>query len=240
MKKPAKGKTQERAAHEVVPKIKFIIGIDEVGRGPLAGPVAVCACALPYADNAKNSYKKFLNIYAGEIRKEGLINLKNKDSKKLTEARRASWKDFLKNTHARFAYGHMSAREIDKKGIAHCIRALIQKNLSVLLLDIECAPQEALILLDGGLKAPAEFSFQKTIIKGDEKELVIGLASIFAKVTRDEYMKTISKKNEFKAYDFEIHKGYGTLAHRKAIQRNGLSSLHRKTFCTRITSGTKG
>lgn len=221
------------------PKFKYIVGIDEVGRGPLAGPVAVCACLIPYHGGIQNSYKKFLSKYKKEIKNLGLAALNGKDSKKLTEAKRDAWKSFLSGTHARFAYAHMSAGDIDKKGIANCIRRLIQKNLKKLAAVTDCEESELLVLLDGGLKAPAAFAHQKTIIKGDEKELVVGLASIYAKVSRDAYMKKASKNDQFTPYDFHIHKGYGTLSHRIAIKRHGLSSLHRKSFCTRLIGGVR-
>ena len=88
--------------------------------------------------------------------------------------------------------------------------------------------------LDGLLKAPAEFLIQETIIKGDQKEKVIGLASIMAKVTRDALMVRVA--GDHPKYSFEIHKGYGTLKHRTAIRKFGLSKIHRKSFCKNITN----
>ena len=85
-----------------------------------------------------------------------------------------------------------------------------------------------MILLDGGLKAPAKYKDQKTIIKGDEKVKIIALASIIAKVSRDRHMRRLAKK--FPDYGFEIHKGYGTRAHYRALHRRGLSPLHRRSF----------
>ena len=89
-------------------------------------------------------------------------------------------------------------------------------------------PKQTQIFLDGGLKAPKEFIFQKTIIRGDDKKMVISLASIVAKVSRDALMSRLSKK--YPKYGFEFHKGYGTAKHRLAIRQNGLSPVHRKTF----------
>ena len=86
--------------------------------------------------------------------------------------------------------------------------------------------------MDGGLKAPIEFKKQKTIIKGDEKEKIIAWASILAKVSRDALMCRLAKK--YPKYGFEIHKGYGTLKHRKMIKKYGLSNVHRKSFCRSI------
>jgi ribonuclease HII len=81
-------------------------------------------------------------------------------------------------------------------------------------------------------KAPQYFSFQKTVIKGDEKIPVISLASIAAKVLRDRKMVIFAK--QYPKYGFEIHKGYGTTAHRKAIRKFGPSAIHRKSFLSRI------
>jgi ribonuclease HII len=84
------------------------------------------------------------------------------------------------------------------------------------------------VLLDGSLKAPKEYKKQKTIIKGDEKEVVIALASIVAKVHRDKLMTRQSKK--FPSYGFADHVGYGTKRHYEAIKKSGLTILHRKSF----------
>jgi len=213
----------------------WLIGIDEVGRGPLAGPVAVCACAIPYRGNPRESYKYFLSEYKKEIRKRKLVNLKGKDSKKLSAIQRKKWHTLLKKTHAKFAYGTASAEEIDSLGIAVCIRNLIEKNLTTLSLH----ERDVVILLDGALKAPARFARQSTIIKGDEKEMVISFASIFAKVTRDTHMRLEAKKGKHSVYKFHLNKGYGTPKHIHAIVKFGLSSLHRRSFCTRIVANMK-
>lgn len=124
----------------------------------------------------------------------------------------------------------MSAKQIDKIGISICIKNLIKKHLTFFDEKLYKAA-EAMILLDGGLKAPAHFQNQKTIIKGDEKELVISLASIYAKVSRDSYMKKISKKYKYSSYLLAKHKGYGTKDHLEKIRLHGISDIHRKTFC---------
>jgi ribonuclease HII len=90
------------------------------------------------------------------------------------------------------------------------------------------------VLLDGGLRAPNEFTYQETIIKGDQKEKVIGLASILAKVTRDRYMDRLGKRPEYQKYGFTVHKGYGTKDHRQAIQKHGCTDIHRVTYCKNI------
>ena len=186
-----------------------IIGIDEAGRGPLAGPVAVGACALPENFDCK--------IF-------GLL----RDSKKLSEKRReeifAQMQALKKEGALNFSVALVSNKIIDDHGIVFAIKKGIEGVLQKLNLD----PRNAMVNLDGGLKAPKEYLNQETIIKGDEKIPAIALASIAAKVTRDRYMKEASK--ECGGYGFEVHKGYGTKAHLVCIREKGLSAIHRKTF----------
>jgi ribonuclease HII len=179
---------------------RFTIGIDEVGRGPIAGPVTVCACMI-----SSDIAKKYKGI---------------KDSKKLSEKKREEIFSIIKN-EVQYQVTSISAKEIDKKGISFCIKKALATSISIF-------PTDTLVLLDGGLKAPLEFKHQKTIIKGDEKEVCIAFASIIAKVTRDRYMQKMAKKHP--QYGFEGHKGYGTKAHYLAIEKSGKSSLHRLSF----------
>jgi len=123
-----------------------------------------------------------------------------------------------------FSVSLASARLIDEKGITFAIRLA----LSTALAKLRLKPSEAEVLLDGGLKAPKDFQNQKTIIKGDEKEAVIALASIVAKVSRDRKMQAFARK--FPGYGFEIHKGYGTRRHYEALAKNGLCPIHRQSF----------
>lgn len=185
-----------------------IIGIDEAGRGPLAGPVAVGACSVP----ENFDYKIF-----------GLL----KDSKKLTEKRReeifTQMQILKKEGRLNFSVALVSNKIIDERGISFAI----QKGMEGVLQKIS-ADAKSKIYLDGSLKAPKEFTDQETIIRGDEKIPVISLASIAAKVTRDKYMKEIGKIHT--GYDFEVHKGYGTARHQASIKMNGLCEIHRRTF----------
>jgi ribonuclease HII len=185
-----------------------VIGIDEAGRGPLAGPVAVGA--VIFSKRARFDF-------------DGLA-----DSKKLSTLQREEWfrkmKDWQKEGKLRFAVSLISNTVIDTKGIASAISLGIERCFKKLNVD----PNRAHVFLDGGLKAPDEFLNQQTIIKGDEKIPAISLASIAAKETRDTKMKQLAKK--YPQYGFEIHKGYGTLFHRKAIKKYKASDIHRKTF----------
>ncbi len=212
---------------------KDIIGIDEAGRGPLAGPVSVgVACVSSDFD-------------WGQI--PGV-----NDSKKLTEKNREAIflraKKLQKEGKLQFAVSMVSAKVIDKIGIVPAInlamkRALrrVVQNSSIYRTkksktgsDTLRDMTQCLVQLDGGLKAPEEYVWQETIVKGDSKEKVIGLASIMAKVTRDRYMKRIAKKTAFAAYDLAIHKGYGTKKHRECIAQHGLSTEHRTSYCKNI------
>ena len=197
---------------------RYVVGIDEAGRGPLAGPVAVGAAMIDVRRIKQKRTQAWL---------KGL-----RDSKKLSEKKREEWFGKMEVAQEEgwlaFAVMMVSAREIDRRGIAPSIsRALTQA-----LKNLNTNPAHTLVLLDGGLKAPKEFAYQKTIIKGDEKEPTISLASIAAKVTRDRLMKRLAKR--YPHYGLEVHKGYGTAAHRGALRRHGLSAIHRKSFCTRL------
>jgi len=185
---------------------KYIAGIDEAGRGPIAGPVSV---GIVIVERGKESLlKNFI------------------DSKKISERKREElFKQlrFLKKDGLVFYKNSLiSNKTIDKKGIIfainkgieNCLKEIYEKNLE--------------IFLDGGLNAPKKFLKQKTIIKGDSKVKVISAASIVAKVLRDKKMISLSKK--YPGYDLEKHKGYGTKNHYKKIKLKGCSSLHRKTF----------
>lgn len=193
----------------VINRKKWLIGIDEAGRGPLAGPVAV------------GMVKIAVDFDWSLLEGVG-------DSKKVSPKKREMilirTKQLKKEDKLDFVVEMGSAKEIDTKGIAVVIRTCIEKGIRKMKLN----PEECFIKLDGSLCAPSEFS-QETIIKGDSKESVIGLASICAKETRDEYMRKIAL--HFPSYKFDIHKGYGTKEHRRIIHQDGLSKEHRVSYC---------
>jgi len=164
--------------------------------------------------------------------REKLFATPIKDSKKLSAKQREAWfaeiKKWKTEGKCDFALTYISAKEIDKIGIAPAIKKALEKSLLTLNPN-----KKTTILLDGGLKAPKEFINQKTIIKGDEKEVAIALASIVAKVSRDALMKKHAKK--YPNYGFEIHKGYGTKKHYEALDKHGFTLLHRATFLKKYT-----
>ena len=193
--------------------MRYIIGIDEVGRGPLAGPITLCACRVE-KDFDFSHFKKI------------------KDSKKLSAQKREEWFGRISALRMKglvsFTISSVSADEIDSMGLSHCIRKAIRNILD----ELAVHPLETEIRLDGSLYAPREFIFQKTIIKGDEKEPIISAASIIAKVTRDRMMEDYGR--EYPLYKFDEHKGYGTVEHRKAICTYGITPIHRKSFLKKI------
>lgn len=198
----------------------WIIGIDEVGRGPLAGPVGVGVVIV------SGNFDWSLIKGVGDSKK---VTVKNREaifqqSESLKQANKLDYSVSL-----------VDSSTIDKIGIVPAIKqamTIALKEVIDKLIDIDF--NKVIVKLDGGLKAPPEYINQETIIKGDDKELVIGLASIIAKVTRDEYMDKLSKKSEFSLYGFEKHKGYGTKVHREMLTKHGMSSQHRRSFCKNI------
>lgn len=201
-------------------QFSHIIGIDEVGRGPLAGPTAVCAFG------ARKGFEKVARAYARAT------GIPLRDSKKLTALHRELWfaqiKLWQKAGDCDFAVTMIHAKAIDRVGIA----VAIKKALRMSLAKLACDPAKTSVLLDGGLRAPAEYVFQKTIIKGDEKEIFISLASIAAKVTRDRHMHRLAQKHP--EYGFEKHVGYGTRAHYEAIRKHGTLAVHRQSFLRKM------
>jgi ribonuclease HII len=195
-------------------KLRSSIGIDEAGRGPLAGPITLAAFCCP------DKFKGFK------------FDFPIKDSKQMSEERRnivyKILKELKKEGKIDFSVSHISNSSLDKYGITKCARKGIERCLK----KLGAHPSSSRILLDGTLYAPQDFKKQKTIIRGDEKVKIISLASIIAKVTRDRKMKNLARK--YPRYGLEIHKGYGTKAHRKAIKKYGPSEIHRLSFLKNI------
>ena len=195
-------------------RVKYLIGVDEVGRGPLAGPVAVGVFCVP-----KECRHSVSTLFG-----DGVV----RDSKKLTPVAREKIFQALVSEkrlgRILYAVAFASAPFIDRNGISRAIRTALCRSLD----SLKVPARECRVLLDGGLRAPEKFTRQKTIIKGDEKEAVIALASIIAKVSRDRKMILFSKK--YPQYGFEKHKGYGTRLHYARLRAHGLSKIHRRSF----------
>lgn len=190
-------------------EMRYMLGVDEAGRGPLAGPVAVGVVAVAEGFDVA---REFPGV---------------KDSKKLSEKKReALFAELLARVargDARYQVELESAETIDREGIAAAVREALTRGVNAL------APDAALvkIQLDGALRAPREYA-QETIINGDELVPIISLASIAAKVTRDRLMRELAK--QYPDYGFEKHKGYGTRQHYEMLRKHGLSAIHRRSF----------
>src|SRR3989344_1041857 len=199
--------------------MKYIVGIDEVGRGPLAGPVAVGVLIQKQRPRLYNKGEALISL--GKIR----------DSKKLSAKQREGWFEIICAERQRgaldFSVSFVSHIMIDKRGLAWALRTATARALMRLAI-----PTDSAIFLDGGLRAPEIFKNQKTIIKGDEKIPVIALASIVAKVTRDHLMIRMAEK--YPQYGFERHKGYGTKEHFATIKKHGLCPIHRRSFLLKL------
>lgn len=207
--------------HPSTAKRKYIIGIDEAGRGPLAGPVVVAGIRL-------------------ELRTKNLELRGIRDSKKLTARQREEWFRILTNhPKIEFAVAKVYPKMIDRINISQAANLgvwRVWRKLSVKKCNSRFHSKNKTIvpeygrgttLLDGGLKLPRGIP-HTSIIKGDERVPVISAASIIAKVTRDRIMLRLHKK--YPEYRFDLHKGYGTASHREMIKKFGRSEIHRKSF----------
>jgi ribonuclease HII len=189
--------------------------LDEVGRGPLAGPVVTCALYIK-ADL--------------DIPKE-LLLIAN-DSKKLTHKKREYICNYIKNiSNIKYVVFSIDNKEIDRINILNATLRAFKE--SVLLLEKKIKHKPDLVLIDGNRRIPSFDKYnQKLIVKGDSKIFSIALASIVAKEYRDNLMIKYSKK--YCKYGFEQNKGYGTEKHIKAIREFGLCKIHRKSFVKNI------
>lgn len=184
---------------------KLICGIDEAGRGPLAGPVYAAAVILP--DGC-------------EI--EGL-----NDSKKLTEKKREALFDVVKQKALYWGIGSADEKEIDEINILQATFLAMRRAVE----NMGVKPDLALV--DGNQKPHIADGIEEvTVIKGDAKSVSIAAASILAKVSRDRFMLEIAEK--YPEYEFPKHKGYGTKLHYERIAEYGISDIHRKSFLKKI------
>lgn len=183
--------------------IRLICGVDEAGRGPLAGPVCAAAVILP-----------------AELEIPGLD-----DSKKLSDKRRRELFPIIKEKAICYGIGLADHNEIDEINILQATYLAMERALSQLCIKPELA------LIDGN--RAKDFGIPvKTVIHGDSLSASIAAASILAKVTRDDIMLQYAK--EYPAYNFDIHKGYGTKAHYEAIAASGICPIHRRTFLKKL------
>jgi ribonuclease HII len=184
---------------------KHVAGLDEAGRGALAGPVAVGAVILP-------SDKTLLSHALAGVR----------DSKQLTPLQRELLAPRIQKTALAWSVAFASAEEIDSQGIVPATRLAALRALQ----ELSISPQY--LLTDFRLELPQLDISQTSLVKGDMHCLSIAAASILAKTARDAYMRELDC--QYQGYGLEKHKGYGTQAHRLALKRLGASPIHRKSF----------
>ena len=199
-------------AYELTAKEKgfsFVCGVDEAGRGPLAGPVCAAAVILP-----KNTVIEGLN-----------------DSKKLSEKKRESLFDVIKEKAVAWSVAFASVEEIEEFNILNATFIAMNRAIDGLSTKADFA------LIDGNrvpkdIKIPCE-----TVIKGDSKSMSIAAASVLAKVTRDRLMLELDEK--YPLYEFKKHKGYGTKLHTDLIKEYGPCEIHRLSFLKNILGENK-
>lgn len=185
--------------------IKYVVGIDEAGRGPLAGPVSAGAIVID---------------------QNTLISPLVRDSKKMTLKQRESTFDFLLENSLAWGVCMVSEKEIDSMGIQDAVKKAMQGALA----QVEkMLGKRAEYLIVDGLNVENILGYEMLKIKeGDLLHYSISAASILAKVTRDRYMKEMALK--YPEYGFERHVGYGTKMHIEAIKRYGICPIHRRSF----------
>lgn len=188
---------------------KIICGIDEAGRGPLAGPVVVAAVIMP---------------------KDSMIEGVN-DSKKVSEKKRERLYEQIIKEAISYSVGIIDQKEIDEMNILNATK----KGLTLAIKELKVRPDR--ILVDALTKIDTCHIPYTSIIKGDAKSYSIAVASIIAKVTRDRIMREWDEV--YPQYGFEKHKGYGTQKHIEAIKEYGLCPLHRLSFVKHINVHSK-
>lgn len=197
---------------------KWIIGVDEVGRGCIAGPLTLGGYVLPPLSDQDCSVMSAQGIH---------------DSKKLSEKRRENIFSFLNQEPTRCHTSSIDVAHINKYGIMHAWRTAIVKLHDTIK---KVYPDSTFVLLVDGLQVE-EIPYTDTvetvsIVKGDSKSIAIASASIVAKVTRDRYMKRLSQIHP--EYIWEKNKGYGTAEHCEAIKKFGITQWHRTLFVRSI------
>ncbi len=196
---------------------QYVIGLDEVGRGALAGPVVAAAVMI----NSQISVNRNSRIFANK-----LANIREiKDSKQLTPKQREKFYKIL-TTHPIISWGiaFVSEKIIDEINVLEATKIAMINAINDLNLKQN---QKTFLLVDGNFKLNFPIS-QKSIVKADEKIFSCTCASVIAKITRDRIMEKLDKK--YPQYGFKKHKGYGTKLHFSMIKKYGPCKIHRKTF----------
>jgi ribonuclease HII len=211
-RRAARREAKKRTAHaatvptidvetELLGSCRVIVGVDEVGRGAWAGPLTVGAAA----------------VGASELRRlpEGV-----RDSKQLTPQQRESLFDPLIDALLGYSFGHVTASECDALGLTRALVLAAQRALGSLHLDFDS------VIIDGSIDYTETNA--RCVVRGDAQCALVASASVLAKVTRDEWMKEAAV--EHPGYGFEHNKGYVSAGHKAAVQRLGMSAIHRQSW----------
>ncbi len=182
--------------------VHFFAGVDEVGRGCLAGPVFAAAVILP-----KDCFFPGLT-----------------DSKKLTAKKREYYFHFIQEHAISIGVGSVPSFQIDQINILQATKRAMLKAISNLSIKPEY------LLIDGKDPIASDIP-QKNIIKGDLKSHTIAAASVIAKVLRDQFM--VEQNKRYPCFNFDMHKGYGTVVHFDALKKYGMTNIHRRSFLTK-------
>lgn len=182
---------------------KSVCGVDEAGRGPLAGPVCAAAVILP----------------------EGVIIDGVNDSKKLSEKKRESLFDVIREQALSYSIAYATVDEIEEINILNATMLAMCRAINGLEIKADYA------MIDGNKIPPIDIDAE-CIVKGDAKSMSIACASILAKVSRDRLLYKYAE--EYPMYGFDKHKGYGTKVHREAILKYGPCQYHRKSFLKKL------
>ncbi|MFC1621771.1 ribonuclease HII [Patescibacteria group bacterium] len=199
--------------------IKHIAGVDEVGRGALAGPLVVAAVImdrepLRKSDVSLEEFPEYADI---------------KDSKLISPNKRKKLADFIRNVAFSFSIVEIPHTHIDGKGIVSATQVGFHKAVK----SLDKSPHH--VLTDSFSIKLWPYKNQTNIIRGDNKSISIAAASIIAKVYRDDLMVRLHEENKkYQVYGFDRHKGYGTKFHREMIFMHGRSDIHRKSFRVRV------
>jgi ribonuclease HII len=196
------------------------IGVDEVGRGSLAGPVVAGAVVF------SSSFFENLPEWAEEIT----------DSKLLSPKKRLELSSRIQEVALGFAFGSVDEKTIDAINIHVATLLAMEEAVTALHTQVRLGESSGYVLVDGKFTLPAWPGRQEAVVDGDAKRLVIAAASIVAKVYRDHYMDRLH--TVLPQYGFMANKGYGTAQHLEAIATHGLSQYHRRTFCKRFDQAT--
>lgn len=192
--------------------LQFVAGIDEAGRGPLAGPVVAGAVIVqPHIIEEVRNAPEFKLV---------------RDSKMLSALQREKAYEFV-TQNFQWGIGFSDEKTIDRVNILQASFLAMKKAVSNLKSKTKQSPQ--IILIDGRSPIPNISIRQESIVSGDKHIFSISAASIVAKVTRDRIMLEYSEK--YPQYDFARHKGYGTKLHFEMIEKHGMCDIHRKSFC---------